>query len=181
MAKNDRSASEFDPTHAERRSVSFDEKATIDFVKAIKLSAGDRRLLYERANANRRVTPLISDFRELYPDFPVYLVVDRQSNLRDTAGLSSIFPADKLAALPFMRDYFAAKKELKAELAGRPLVVLMRWPLMAGSVALHQIPFDEDIPGVRLRLTYSSEPIQRITLEPVAQLLPLFRSYGIVE
>jgi hypothetical protein len=122
----------------------------------------------------------MADFRAVFPDFPVYVIVDRQSNLRDTAGLANLFPAGKLASQAFMKEYFVAQQTLKAEIAGRPLVVLMRWPKLAGSVALHQIPFDEDIPGVRLRLVYGGDPIERVTLEPVEQLLPLFQSFGVL-
>lgn len=168
------------PSPAERRDDAFDESATTDFVRAIKLPVTDRRILYEYSQSKRRLTPRMADFRAVFPDFPVYVLVDRQSNLRDTAGLDSLFPANKLASRDFMKEYFAARQTLKAEIAGRPLVVLMRWPRMASSVAMHQIPFDEDIPGVRLRLVYASEPIERVTLEPVEQLLPLFQSFGVL-
>jgi len=168
------------PSHLERRDDAFDEAATTDFVRAIKLPVSERRILYESAQSKRRATPRMADFRAVFPDFPVYVIVDRQSNLRDTAGLANLFPAGKLASQAFMKEYFVAQQTLKAEIAGRPLVVLMRWPKLAGSVALHQIPFDEDIPGVRLRLVYGGDPIERVTLEPVEQLLPLFQSFGVL-
>lgn len=174
------SIQDYRPSHAEQRERMFDESATADFVRTIQLSVTDRRILYEHTQAQRRTSPRIADFRTVFPDFPVYVVVDRKSNLRDTAGLDSLFPASKLANLDFMKDYFVARDTLKPELAGRPLLVLMRWPRMGSSVALHQIPFDEDIPGVRLRLVYGSQPLERVTLEPVNQLLPLFQSFGVL-
>lgn len=168
----------YQATYQEQRTQSFDRQATSALVKALKMPPAARNHLYATAEQYRRSRPQISDFRAAFPDFPVHFVVDRQDNLRDTAGLSTLFPAAKLSKQPFIVDYFASRDDLMRQSAGRPVGILMKWPRIPTAVVLHQIPVSEDIPGVRLRLIKKIDGrMERLTLEPVEQLQPLLAEW----
>jgi len=164
----------------EGRDADFDTKATADLLRGIKLPPTLRQRVYDHAEQRKRGQPRIKDFREVFPDFPVYITVDRRENLRDTAGLGQLFPAQKMASQPFVQEFFKLRAARHYEIAGRPVVVLIRWPSMAGTVALHQIPYDSDLPGVSIRLTIPGDPAERLAVEPVEQLFTLLSSYGVI-
>jgi hypothetical protein len=167
-------------THKEVREVGFDETSTADFMTAMKLSLSDKQNIMEYAERRKRHRPRIADFRAVFPEFPVYVTVDRQENLRDTAGLKELFPASKALKQQFIRRFFALRSEMQFEIAGRPMAVLIRWPGMDRSVVLHQIPHDPDIPGVYFRFMLPTDPIERLTIEPLDQFRQLLQSLNVV-
>lgn len=166
-------------SHKEKRWADFDTQATADLIRGLKFSPAMRQRVYDHAEQRKRGQPRIKDFREVFPDFPVYVTVDRRENLRDTAGLSQLFPAKKMNAQPFVKEFFKLRAARHYEIDGRPLAVLIRWPSLAGSVVMHQIPYDADLMGVSIRLTIPGDPVERLAIEPVEQLFPLLLSYGV--
>lgn len=166
-------------THKEVREVGFDETSTADFMAAMKFSLADKQNVMEYAAKRKRHRPRIADFRAVFPEFPVYVTVDRQDNLRDTAGLKDLFPAAKVLKQQFVRRFFALRSEMHFEIANRPMAVLIRWPGMDSSVVMHQVPHDQDIPGVYFRIVLATEPTERLTIEPLNQFHKLLLSLNV--
>ena len=157
----------------------FDQQATSDFLSGIKLASRLRSRVYEHATKRNRSAPRIKDFRDVFPNFPVYVTVDRRDNLRDNASLGQLFPLKRVLQQEFVQEFFKLQDVRAYEIAKRPLVVLIKWPGLNGTVAMHQIPYDSDIAGVSIRVVSNTDPVQRFAIEPVSQLHDLLKSYGV--
>lgn len=163
------------------RIADFEETAAENLIKALKLPADIKREIYEYAGGFGRVRPWLEDVREVVVNMPIYPVADQKVNLRDNAGLSSLFPIKKFTKLPLVKRFLELQQYTEADRGGKPLVVIFKWPYIESGVVLHALPHDPQVPGIRFIYDAPHDPQWgefSLTIEPIEQLVQLLHSYG---
>lgn len=163
----------------EYRSVQYDEDATRDLVKALKYNKPMRDELYAHAEGFGRRRPQMEDFRECFPDFPVAMFAYRPQNLQGTAGLSNLFQPKAILKQQFFKHLYDLEEEQEYAVAGRPIGIVIPWPRLKHPVVFHQVPYCEDLGGVRFIINHQldGKERRRCTLEPLPQFVELVASF----
>lgn len=165
MAKRVRVASHFSEhlqdaqTHADRRQIFEGEDYFHELLKLLKLPHMVRNKFFELRSLHPGISPE-DTFRVLLPDFPVRLVIAPMQQLK------TVFRLDHLCskhATALSQYYSRRKLQFGAELAGRPMAMLMRLPYMDASdmFVFHDTNIDElriiDVDGPMFALWHEED------------------------
>lgn len=145
---------------------------TSQLIKALKLPPKQKTAIYAAAIQVNHTKPFITDFREFFPQFPVYVSVRERMPLRDNAGLANLFPLSKVLSQSFVRQFQQMLVEDKHEIKGRASAMLICWPPRM-PVALHNMPVPREHPGVGFFITDGRK--LRLTIEPLEQFVETVR------
>lgn len=147
MAKKIRVASHFSEhlqdaqTHADRRQVFEGEDYFYELLKLLRLPHAVRNKFFDLRALHPGISPE-DTFRVLFPNFPVRLVIAPMQQLK------AVFRLDHLCSKhgTVLSEYYSRRKrQFAAELAGRPMAMLMRLPYMDASdmFVFHDTNIDE--------------------------------------
>jgi hypothetical protein len=156
---------------AEQRVMDGEAESVWELCRVLKLPPKFRNSLKDTAKRKDRDQPNLEDLRDVWADFPIFLLYGKQKDLRANASLGNLFPASTFRNQWFVKHLLAERDNLEHVLGSSPICLLLSWPYMTGKMALHTMARDARAPGLRIMFTPDTKKVPSLTLEPFSQLL----------
>ena len=160
-----------------------DTMLTAKWLEAMKLPKAVKSQVYEEATSVGRDRPIMLDFRNAFPQFPVYVSVATKTNIRDTISVSKLFSAKNLSKHKFLLNFIEDRDTYYHEIGGRAVIQLLTWP-NAGVYVLHDLPANKrDKAAVYTTFVIETDEadrdIHRVQLEPLSQIRQYLADLGV--